>query len=171
MIERVCIAGAGTIGSLFAGHLAQVVEVCVLTRRAAHAAALNERGLRVTGRSALTSRVRATSLPNELPEFDLGIVCCKGTELDEVARALTGCSPEATLMTVQNGIGAEEIVRRHGAWELISAITFMSGTRHSDIEVEYVLDAETWLGPYGETAFACAQEVAALIQSSGLKAG
>ena len=69
MIERVCIAGAGTIGSLFAGHLAQVVEVCVLTRRPEHAAALNRDGLRVTGRSALTARVLATADPSELPEF------------------------------------------------------------------------------------------------------
>ena len=34
MIERVCIIGAGTIGSLLAGHLAGVCEVSVLTRRA-----------------------------------------------------------------------------------------------------------------------------------------
>ena len=34
MIERVCVIGGGVIGSLFAGHLAQVAEVSVLTRRA-----------------------------------------------------------------------------------------------------------------------------------------
>ena len=37
MIERVCVVGAGTIGSLYAGHLAQVVDVSVLTRRSEHA--------------------------------------------------------------------------------------------------------------------------------------
>jgi 2-dehydropantoate 2-reductase len=73
-------------------------------------------------------------------------------------------------MTVQNGLGAEEVVRRHGDWSLISAITFMSGTRRSDTEVEYILDTPTWLGPYGETPFAQVEEVAALIESSGLKA-
>ncbi len=30
----------------------------------------------------------------------------------------------------------------------------MSGTRHSDTHVEYVLDTETWLGPYEDTPFA-----------------
>jgi 2-dehydropantoate 2-reductase len=170
VIERVCIAGAGTIGSLFAGHLGQVAEVCVLTRRQEHAAALNERGLRVSGRSELITRVLATADPGELPTFDLGIVCCKGTDLEAVARSLSGCSPGATLITVQNGLGAEEVVRRHGDWELLSAITFMSGTRHSDTEVEYILDTETWLGPYGTTPFSRAQEVAALIESSGLEA-
>ena len=51
VIERVCVVGAGVIGSLYAGHLAQVAEVSVLTRREEHARALNERGLRVSGRS------------------------------------------------------------------------------------------------------------------------
>ena len=46
-----CVIGAGSIGSLFAGHLARVVDVCVLTRREEHARALEEEGLRVTGRS------------------------------------------------------------------------------------------------------------------------
>ena len=40
MIERVCVIGAGSIGSLFAGHLAQVADVSVLTRRTEHAEAL-----------------------------------------------------------------------------------------------------------------------------------
>ena len=39
-MTRVCIAGAGVIGSLLAGHLAQVAEVSVLTRRSEHARAL-----------------------------------------------------------------------------------------------------------------------------------
>ncbi len=170
MIERVCVIGAGTIGSLFAGHLAQVVDVSVLTRRREHAAALNARGLRVTGRSDLRARVYATDSPDDLPDFDLGIVACKGTDLDAATAALEGRFPDATLMTVQNGLGAEEAVRRHGRWPLISAITFMSGTRRSDTEVEYVLDTPTWLGPFGDTPFRRVEEVAALVVSSGLRA-
>ncbi|TML72279.1 MAG: ketopantoate reductase family protein [Actinobacteria bacterium] len=170
VIGRVCIVGAGTIGSLFAGHLAQVVDVCVLTRRREHAQALDEHGLRVTGRTELTARLDATADPSALPQFDLGIVCCKGTDLETVAASLEGRAAQATLMTVQNGLGAEDVVRRHGDWPLISAITFMSGTRHSDTEVEYILDAATWLGPYEETPLARVREVEALIRSSGLRA-
>ena len=170
MIEGVCVIGAGTIGSLYAGHLAQVVDVSVLTRRHEHAAALNEHGLRVTGRSDLHARVRATADPDGLPSFDLGIVACKGTDLDAVASRLAGRFPDATIMTVQNGLGAENVVRRHGEWPLISAITFMSGTRRSDTEVAYVLDTPTWLGPFEGTQLAVVEEVAALIVASGLKA-
>ncbi len=61
MIERVCIVGAGVIGSLYAGHLARVADVCVLTRREEHARALNEVGLQISGKHEFTARVRASS--------------------------------------------------------------------------------------------------------------
>ena len=73
-------------------------------------------------------------------------------------------------MTVQNGLGAEEIVRRHGDWPLISAVTFMSGNRRGDAEVEYILDTETWLGPYGDTTYETVERTADLIVRAGLKA-
>ena len=169
-LERVCIVGGGVIGSLFAGHLAQVCEVSVLTRRQEHADALNAEGLRVTGKSDLQARVHAAADPRDLPEPDLVIVATKAAGLREAARSLEGHFPEATVMTVLNGLGAEEIVREHGDWQLVSAVTFMSGTKHSDTEVEYILDTETWLGPYEDTPFERAREIADTILSSGLKA-
>lgn len=170
MIERVCVVGGGVIGSLFAGHLASRCEVSVLTRRQEHADALNRDGLRVTGRSERTARVTAAADPDELQPFDLGILASKGTDLEAVAARLEGRFPGATLMTVQNGLGAEEVVARHGSWPLVSAVTFMSGTRHSDTHVEYILDTATWLGPYGDTPLAVVEEIAALVVASGLKA-
>jgi 2-dehydropantoate 2-reductase len=147
-----------------------VAEVWVLCRREEHARALVEQGLRVTGRSDFTATLDATADPAGLPSVDLAIVATKATELDGAAARLQGRIPEATVMTVQNGLGAEEIVRRHGDWPLLSAVTFMSGTRLSDTHVEYVLDTETWLGPYGDTPLGLAEETASLIVSSGLKA-
>ena len=170
MIQRVCIIGGGVIGSLFAGHLAQVVEVSVLTRRREHADLLNAEGLRVTGRSDLRARVTASADPAAIPEFDLGIVATKATGLEAAAATMAGHFPGATVMTTLNGLGAEEVVRRHGDWPIISAVTFMSGTRHSDAHVEYILDTETWLGPYEETPFARVQEAADLINQAGLHA-
>jgi 2-dehydropantoate 2-reductase len=158
------------IGSLYAAHLARVADVSVLCRREEHARALNEQGLRVSGRHAFTADLLAATDPGELPEAELAIVATKTTELDAAAARLEGHWPGAAVMTVQNGLGAEEIVGRHGGWALISAVTFMSGTRHADTHVEYILDTETWLGPYGETPHALVEETAALLVDSGLKA-
>jgi len=169
-IRRVCVVGAGSIGSLYAGHLARVVDVSVLTRRPEHAAALNRDGLRVTGRSDVHARVHATADPDELEPFDLGIVATKAVGLEEASESLAGRFQGATVMTTLNGLGAEEVVRKQGDWPLVSAVTFMSGTKHSDTEVEYVLDTETWLGPYEDTPYGVVEEIAGLIEASGLKA-
>ena len=169
MIERVCVIGGGVIGSLFAGHLAQVAEVSILTRRADHAAALNAEGLRISGRSELHAAVIASNDPAEIRPFDLGIVATKAPGLEEAAATLEGHFPGATIMTTLNGLGAEEVVRRYGNWPIISAVTFMSGTRHADTHVEYILDTETWLGPYEGTPFEAVAEVAALMHAAGLK--
>ncbi len=170
MIERVCVIGAGAIGSLFAGHLGQVTEVSVLTRRREHADALNAEGLRVSGRSDLHTRVVAAADPDEIEPFDVGIVATKATGLEAAAASLAGRFPGATIVTTLNGLGAEEVVRAHGNWPIVSGVTFMSGTKHSDTHVEYVLDTETWLGPYEDTPFDHVAEIAELINRSGLRA-
>jgi 2-dehydropantoate 2-reductase len=168
MIERVCVVGAGVIGSLFAGHLAQVVDVVVLTRRREHADALNDQGLRISGRAELTAAVTASDDPDDLPPFDVAIVATKATGLEQAASSLEGRFPDATVVTTLNGLGAEEVVRAHGEWPIVSGVTFLSGTKHSDTHVEYILDTETWLGPYEETPFERVEEIADLIARAGL---
>jgi 2-dehydropantoate 2-reductase len=158
------------IGSLYAAHLARVADVSVLCRREEHVRSLNEEGLRVSGRHEFTVQVEAATDPAELPEVELAIVATKTTELDAAASRLAGRWPEAVVMTVQNGLGAEEIVRRHGDWSLVSAVTFMSGTRHADTHIQYILDTETWLGPYGDTPFPVVEQIADLLVRSELKA-
>jgi 2-dehydropantoate 2-reductase len=170
VIGRTCVVGAGAIGSLYAAHLASVAESSVLTRRPEHASALNEYGLRVSGRHEFTAHITAAADPDDLPEPELVIVATKTTGLDSAAAALAGRWPSALVTTVQNGLGAEEVVRRHGDWQLLSGVTFMSGTKHSDTHVEYILDTQTWLGPYGETPYRRADEVAALLVAAGLRA-
>jgi 2-dehydropantoate 2-reductase len=169
MIERVCVVGAGVIGSLFAGHLGRVAEVSVLCRRDDHARELNEHGLRITGKAEFVARVLAASSAAELPAPELVIVATKAGGLETAAASLSGHWPDAAVMPVLNGLGAEEVVRRHGGWPLVSAVTFISGTKHSDTHVEYILDTETWLGPYGDAPFELAEQAGELIARSGLK--
>jgi 2-dehydropantoate 2-reductase len=169
-VTRVVVAGGGSIGSLFAAHLARVAEVTVLTRREEHAQALREHGLRVSGRANFTAPLAATADAADLGDAELAIVACKGTDLEPLAARLEGRLPGATVMTVQNGLGADAIVGAHGDWPLLTAVTFMSGTRHGDDHVEYVLDTATWIGPSRGTGEADARRVADLLVAGGLKA-
>src|SRR5215831_19356123 len=113
-IGRVVVVGGGVIGSLYAAHLARCTETWVLTRRAAHAEALTAHGLRVSGKSDFTAPLRATADQAVLPDVDLVILATKATDVDDAASRLQGRVPSATVMTIQNGLGAEELVRVHG---------------------------------------------------------
>ncbi len=170
-LERVAVVGVGTIGGLTAGHLAGVADVTVLVRREEHAATLNAHGLRISGKSDFTAHVRATTDPAQVAGSNLVILTPKATQLDDALTPLAGLADEVTFMTMQNGMGAEEMVMRHGDWPIISAVTFMSGTRHSDNHVEYELDTATWMGPFHSTKtdFSSVQAVGEMFVEAGLR--
>lgn len=171
-MKRVCIIGCGSIGSLYAAHLAKVAEVWAFVRRPEHAQALNEYGLRVSGTHAFQSKIRATHVPAELPEFDLGIVSSKATQTEEAVAPVAGHFQKGAILSAQNGLGSEEIIARLAKTYVMRGTTFMSGTRHSDTHVQYELDTPTWMGPFEptHTPFALVKEAAELINASGLKA-
>lgn len=172
MTARVCVAGGGAIGSVLAAHLARITETWVLTRREEHARALAAHGLRVSGKADFTSHPQATASASELPPVDVIFIATKATGLEAVASMLEGVSPDATVVTLQNGLGAEDVVRRHGNWQIASGTTLMGSVRLSETHVEYELDAPTWLAPDIETSTPLSRvyEIGALIVTSGLKA-
>jgi 2-dehydropantoate 2-reductase len=172
LIERVCIIGCGSIGSLYAAHLAKVTEVWAFVRRPEHAEALNRDGLKVSGTHQFQAKLRASHDPARLPEFDLGIVSSKATQTAEAVRPVAHLFKKGAILSAQNGLGSEEIIADLAKTFVIRGTTFMSGTRHSDTHVQYELDTATWMGPFEptNTPFAVVQEAAELICSSGLKA-
>lgn len=173
-IKRVCIVGAGAIGSLLVGHIGALpdVKMTVLVRREGHAADLNENGLKVSGKSSLQAEVLASTDPAELGEADLVILATKTTAVEASAQKLQGHFPNATVMMIQNGLGCERVVRQYGDWPIISGLTFMSGVRKSDTHVDYELDTPTWIGPWDKETdrpgYDYIQQVEALINRSGL---
>ncbi|MBI2956766.1 MAG: 2-dehydropantoate 2-reductase [Acidobacteria bacterium] len=172
MAKRVCIIGCGAIGSLYAAHLARVAEVHAFVRRPEHAQALNQHGLRVSGKRDFTARLRATMDPSQLPAFDLGIVCTKSTQTAEAIAPVAHLFERGAVLSAQNGLGNEELIAERVRGYVLRGTTFMSGSRHSDTHVQMELDTATWLGPFEptRTPFALVQEVAALLVESGLKA-
>ncbi len=171
-MKRVCIIGCGSIGSLYAAHLARVSEVWAFVRRPEHARALNEQGLQVTGGHEFHTHLRATHDPAELPKFDLGIVSCKCTQTAEALGPVAHLFDNGAILSSQNGLGAEEIIADLAKTYVIRGTTFMSGTRHDDTHVQYELDTETWMGPFEltNTPFSLVKEAADLLIASGLKA-
>ncbi|MGH9774389.1 MAG: ketopantoate reductase family protein [Candidatus Acidiferrales bacterium] len=172
MPERICIIGCGAIGSIYAAHLARVADVWAFVRRPEHARALNEHGLRVSGKHEFAASLHATNDPSELPECHLGIVCCKATQTAEAVASVAHCFAHGAILSAQNGLGCEEVIANLCSSQVLRGTTFMSGTRHGDTHVRYELDTATWLGPFEprHTPFSLVKEAADLINASGLKA-
>ena len=105
-------------------------------------------GLRVSGRAELHARAsRASTDPAELPEPELVLVCCKGTDLDAVGGAPRRPLPGG------DGDDAPERPRRRGdrrrARRLAAPLRGHVHERHPPLRhhVEYILDTATWIGP------------------------
>ncbi|MFN8568891.1 MAG: 2-dehydropantoate 2-reductase [Kouleothrix sp.] len=126
----IVVIGAGAIGQLVAGRLAQAGQRTVLLARPAAAAALARQPLQISesGRLHVAESLVTISDPSMLAAADrppdLAIVCVKGYDTASVLPALDALAPSAVL-TLQNGIGNEELLAMHvGAGRVVSgAIT------------------------------------------------
>ncbi len=172
-MKRILIVGAGAIGSLYAAHLARVAEVWVFARRPEHAQSINNRGLRVSGRNEVHVYLKAATDPHVLSEFDFGIVATKASQTREAFAPVAHLFPHGAVLSAQNGLGSEELMAElMPAGYVIRGTTFMSATRFADDHVHYELNTPTWMGPFepSSTPYAIVEELAALINASGLRA-
>lgn len=111
---RVCVIGAGAMGSLFGGFLAPMASVVLLDPWRAHVEAINRQGLRIASpEGERTVQVKAVSLAEEVGVVDLAIVFVKSHQTAwaaEVAKGLLG--PHGLVLTLQNGLGNGETLAR-----------------------------------------------------------
>src|SRR5690349_7196659 len=146
---RVCVVGCGAVGSLFAANLATLddVEVWAYDRDAAHVAAINRVGLRLTGAGEVHARLRATTDASELPPCDFGIVATKAMHTDGAIAATAHAFADGCVATVQNGIGNEEVLARH-VERVIRGTTFPAGKLLEPGVVQWDVKGDTTFGPF-----------------------
>ncbi len=103
---KVCVVGAGAIGTFLGTHLARTgAEVSALARGAT-AAALRARGLRLEeGGATLTAPVRVVEDTRALGPQDLVVVAVKGPALPAVAPQVGPLlGPETVVLPAMNGV-------------------------------------------------------------------
>jgi len=115
---RVLCYGAGAIGTLVGGYLARSGNTVALVGRPNHVGAVNQKGLTVLRPGAPPERVslRAyTSLAQALADgFDpqLVLLTVKGYDTPAATTDLQAMAPGIPVLTLQNGIGNEELLAR-----------------------------------------------------------
>ena len=109
---KVAVMGAGAIGSLFGGLLAEGGNDVALIARESHAKAIKKDGLTIEGVSGKhVVKVKAVTTPAHLKEtFDLILLTVKAYD---TRQAVTEAQPlmgnNSVLLCLQNGLGMEEI--------------------------------------------------------------
>ena len=103
---RVCIFGAGAVGSHFAVKLARAGHDVACVMRGPHLDAVRERGLTLrVGDTEATARVKASADPAELGPQDVIISTLKATGVGALATGLTPLLTDDTAVVfAQNGI-------------------------------------------------------------------
>jgi 2-dehydropantoate 2-reductase len=169
---RICIVGCGAIGSLFAAHLAQLpeLEVWAYDTSAAHVDAINRDGLRITGRTELVARVKATAEPHRVPPCSLGIVAVKGTFTDGAIAATAHAFGDAAVCSVQNGIGNEEVIANYVP-RVMRGVTLPAAHLVGPGVVEMNGSGTTWVGPFEpqQASLDEVQQLGGLLNRSGLE--
>jgi 2-dehydropantoate 2-reductase len=146
---RVCVVGCGAVGSLFAANLAQLddVEIWAYDLDRDHVAAINARGLRLTGAGDIVGRLRATADAAELPPCDFGIVATKSMHTATAVEAAANAFAEGSVCSLQNGVGNEEAIAEH-VERVIRGTTFPAGRLVEPGVVQWDVKGDTTIGPF-----------------------
>jgi len=146
---RVCIVGCGAVGSIFAANLAQLddVEIWAYDLAQEHVDAINANGLRLSGAGEVVGKLRATSVPGELPACDFGIVATKAMHTEAAIAATAHAFADGAVCSVQNGIGNEETLAGHVS-RVIRGTTFPAGRIVEPGHVQWDVKGDTTIGPF-----------------------
>ncbi len=114
-MTRLAMLGAGSLGGLFAHHLALGgADVHVIDLWKDHVEAIRTYGLRLqTGDEIITSPVRkATTRAEEVGPVDVLVLFVKtNASREALASASPMVGPETVIVTLQNGLGNAEVIR------------------------------------------------------------
>ncbi|MEY2584192.1 MAG: 2-dehydropantoate 2-reductase [Verrucomicrobiota bacterium] len=109
---EIIVLGAGAIGSLYGAKLAAAGNQVTLIGRPAHVDAINLNGLRIEGLESAVVRLRAATIVNAIQANTLVLVT---TKVPDTGAAVSLIVPlvrdDTTIVSLQNGLASEEIVR------------------------------------------------------------
>jgi 2-dehydropantoate 2-reductase len=112
---RIAIVGTGAMGSVYAGLLGDAGhDVWAIDVHKSHIDAIRKDGLRLEGASGdRVVRINATCDPSEVGVCDMIIIATKAMQVASAVGSLDVLAgPNSVIVTIQNGIGAAEQIRR-----------------------------------------------------------
>ncbi len=170
---KIGILGAGALGCAIGGVLTEAGhEVWLINRNADHVAAMNSRGLilRENGMDR-TVAVRAATVASDVGVVDLVIVLVKSFHTEQAMQAaMSLLGPDTVVLSLQNGVGHEDILASIvGRERVLAGKTYAGGTR---LGIGHVIigtrGKDTHIGELDGRITERVQRIAALFTFAGL---
>lgn len=165
------VVGAGAIGSLFAVHLSQVSEVIIFDIDSRHIAAIAQDGLSMNGAISLSGKMRATTDPAQLKNFDIDTIII-ATKCLHTRAALESIRPyvaDPLVISVQNGVGNDREIEAAGFSHVVLGMTRNAAELTGPGQVVREMVGPTWIGPVSKVSLNQAEQVAALLTQGGME--
>ncbi len=170
---KIAVLGAGALGCAIGGALAQAGNsVVLINRNAAHVQAINTHGLLMrTSAGEQTVRTAAATSADGLGPVDLVIVLVKSFHTEAAMSAATALvGPQTTVLSLQNGLGHEDVLAQIvGREHVLAGKTYVGGVMLAPGRIISGTEGkETLIGELDGRLSERAQRIAAAFNAAGL---
>lgn len=145
---RFTILGAGSLGSIYGGLLAQSGHDVTLVARGDNYKALKNEGLTIlTGNGSLKPTVKVVGNPRAASESDVAFVAVKARDTEQILQDSRHLSAKAFFVSFQNAGDKDEILSRFvGASSVIGGVSVVGATLVRPGVVDYTSVGHSWVG-------------------------
>ena len=169
---RICIAGAGALGSVLGGYFTRAGNEVTLLGRQDHVEAIRARGLQIDGIRGrqVVGSLRAVADPGEVEAADLLILCVKSYDTREMLAALRHLRGRVGMaISLQNGGRKdEELAEAFGAEAVVGAATLVGAAMPMPGSVRHTGQGGTWIGELDGRSSARVEALAELFRKADL---
>jgi 2-dehydropantoate 2-reductase len=168
---KIVVLGAGAVGLTIAAKLSRVADVHAVARKR-HADAVQERGFLMTGIWGEDAYRFSCSedLPDAWRDADYYIVAAKSTGTEAICRQFADVIGGREVVSLQNGIGNEEIIARFTD-RVIGGMIITGFEWRGDASVHVSVEAApVKLGRFPSGTDAAVEDLAALMRKAGIRA-
>lgn len=169
---RVLVAGAGGIGQFVGARLQQGGHQVTLLLRPAHAQAIRNDGLRITGLSDLHGHLDCITTPGEASSrFDAILITCKAYATAQLAADVAPLlAHDGVFVSLQNGFGnGAKLARAVAPDKVVVALTSHGIMVEKPGLLQHAGAGVTAVGPHAPEAAASAQLGESLLFDAGLE--
>ena len=149
---KVAVLGAGAMGCLFGGLMAEKgLDVVLIDVWKDHVDAINKNGLKMDGHGGdRFIKIKATNNPSTLKPVDAIIIMCKATALKiALTNAKNIIGDKTMLMSFQNGIGHEAIMQEiAGKDKVLGGTTTQASNIVGPGHIKNHGSLPSWIGEY-----------------------